>query len=446
MSLWMMPAESSCRFARLAGCLDVPSPGPLLGPTGRRPVRPRPSHRHQLAAGGRRHRRVPPGLRPALDGRPRTAWMAAVAPMRAVLPRLGAGQSRRPFAPDDTPTKRYGPCVEGAGVHHNPTPGPAGQTFVYGHVWVTLAWVARTPAVGEHRPAAAGAACTSGKRTCRGCRRSTAGRSAPSWRWRRNCCVGWRRGWAAGACACGWSSTGAYAPPRGAAGGPAGRSRWSAGLRKDAALCDLPGPRPAGRRGRPAIYGEQRIDLAKRAGQRRGWRTEAFDLYGRNGGRDVTRRSWRRGGRPAASSAWRRCGGARRGRRSSAPTRRRPRRTCRRRWRIGRPSSRRSTTSRRCGARAGSSCANVYANVGGVPSQPVAAHAGRVMGVGAPGGAADRPPGVAVGRPGPPAVSCGQAAGRAAGIPAPGISRRWRRRGPSGKYRRLARRLLQMVH
>jgi hypothetical protein len=47
------------------------------------------------------------------------------------------------FAIDDTPTARYGPKVQGAGVHHNPTPGPAGEKFVYGHIWVTLAWLAR---------------------------------------------------------------------------------------------------------------------------------------------------------------------------------------------------------------------------------------------------------------------------------------------------------------
>jgi hypothetical protein len=46
---------------------------------------------------------------------------------------------------DDTPSKRYGPKVEGAGVHHNPTPGPAGAKSFYGHDWVTLAWVARHP-------------------------------------------------------------------------------------------------------------------------------------------------------------------------------------------------------------------------------------------------------------------------------------------------------------
>src|SRR5213080_1907366 len=49
------------------------------------------------------------------------------------------------LALDDTPSKRYGPKVEGAGVHHNPTPGPAGAKFLYGHNWVTLAWVVRHP-------------------------------------------------------------------------------------------------------------------------------------------------------------------------------------------------------------------------------------------------------------------------------------------------------------
>ena len=32
------------------------------------------------------------------------------------------------FALDDTPTKRAGPHVEGAGIHHNPTPGPAARS------------------------------------------------------------------------------------------------------------------------------------------------------------------------------------------------------------------------------------------------------------------------------------------------------------------------------
>ena len=46
---------------------------------------------------------------------------------------------------DDSPTKRYGPKVEGADAHHNPTPGPADQSFLYGHVWVTISLALRHP-------------------------------------------------------------------------------------------------------------------------------------------------------------------------------------------------------------------------------------------------------------------------------------------------------------
>jgi hypothetical protein len=46
---------------------------------------------------------------------------------------------------DDSPSKRYSPQVEGADVHHNPTPGPADQPFLYGHVWVTISLALRHP-------------------------------------------------------------------------------------------------------------------------------------------------------------------------------------------------------------------------------------------------------------------------------------------------------------
>lgn len=64
--------------------------------------------------------------------------------LRLIAHQLPIGQ-RVLLALDDTPTKRYGPKVEGAGIHHNPTPGPADQKFLYGHVWVTLAWLVRHP-------------------------------------------------------------------------------------------------------------------------------------------------------------------------------------------------------------------------------------------------------------------------------------------------------------
>ena len=69
----------------------------------------------------------------------------AAALLRILMKRLPAEAPDTPlvFAIDDSPTKRYGPNIEGAGKHHNPTPGPAGSKFLYGHVWVCLARLVR---------------------------------------------------------------------------------------------------------------------------------------------------------------------------------------------------------------------------------------------------------------------------------------------------------------
>jgi len=64
-----------------------------------------------------------------------------------VLPMV-KGAERLTLALDDTPTKRYGPHVQGAGTHHNPAPGPAGSPYVYGHVFVVLAVLVTHPAWG----------------------------------------------------------------------------------------------------------------------------------------------------------------------------------------------------------------------------------------------------------------------------------------------------------
>jgi hypothetical protein len=65
-----------------------------------------------------------------------------------VVKPLVSGAERLTLALDDTPTPRYGPHVQGAGVHHNPTPGPAGSPYVYGHVFVVLGLLATHPAWG----------------------------------------------------------------------------------------------------------------------------------------------------------------------------------------------------------------------------------------------------------------------------------------------------------
>ena len=55
----------------------------------------------------------------------------------AVKP-LVAGAGRLTLALDDTPTKRYGPHVQGAGVHHNPAPCTCGP-----YRWVGVSSSAR---------------------------------------------------------------------------------------------------------------------------------------------------------------------------------------------------------------------------------------------------------------------------------------------------------------
>ena len=65
-----------------------------------------------------------------------------------VVKPLVSKAERLMIALDDTPTRRYGPHVQGAGIHHNPTPGPAGSVHVYGHIFVVLGLLAVHPVWG----------------------------------------------------------------------------------------------------------------------------------------------------------------------------------------------------------------------------------------------------------------------------------------------------------
>jgi len=186
------------------------------------------------------------------------------------------------LALDDSPTKRFGPCVEGAGIHHNPTPGPAEQQFLYGHVWVTLAWVVRHPSWGAIALPLLAKLYV---------RLKSLPLLAARYGWKVQTklelaaeLVEWAVRWLKYLKISLWVVVdGAYAKRgflrRALAAGVVVISR----LRKDAALWNLPATPKRGqsRRGRPRKYGTQRISLAKRAGQRGGWRTERFTLYGR---------------------------------------------------------------------------------------------------------------------------------------------------------------------
>jgi hypothetical protein len=206
--------------------------------------------------------------------------LAAARLAHEVVKPLVAGATRLTFAIDDTPTERYGRQVQGAGVHHNPTPGPAGGPFVYGHVWVVLGLLAAHPAWGVVALPLLARLYVREKNLA-----GIAPEHRPAFRTKLELAVDLMR-WAAR-----WLgmlgkpiwvvADGAYAtapllkPLRALAVTVVSR------LRKDAALWAVPGPQPQHRRGPRRIYGERRIDLAKRAGQKCGWTTETFALYGK---------------------------------------------------------------------------------------------------------------------------------------------------------------------
>jgi DDE superfamily endonuclease len=198
--------------------------------------------------------------------------------VRIALPLVAAGHDRLLFGLDDTPTRRFGPCVEGAGVHHNPTPGPAAPKFVYGHVWVTLAWLAVHPLWGVIALPLLARLYV---------RRKDVGPLALwySWRFQTKLALAaelihWLARWARWLDKPLWLvADGAYAKREVLRAAHALGVTVVSRLRKDAALRSLPLPRPAGRRGRPALYGKQTLSLAKRAGQRRGWQVGVFALY-----------------------------------------------------------------------------------------------------------------------------------------------------------------------
>jgi len=280
MSLWQLPHEVAAWLLPLAAALDVRQRDRLA----------------DLAAGlllARGRRTVTSWLRAAGLGSDfragyrlvyrlgrRAERLAEELLLRAVLPVLAGTQDRLLFGLDDTPTRRYGPCVEGAGVHHNPTPGPADQRFVYGHVWVTLAWLACHPNWGV---------IALPLRACLYVRQKGVHALPPGYGWPFRTklelaaeLVRWLAGWSKWLRKPLWLvADGAYATRA------VLRAARQAGvvvvsrLRKDAALRDVPSARPPGRRGRPAVYGRRRLSLAKRAGQSRGWQQGEFTLYGK---------------------------------------------------------------------------------------------------------------------------------------------------------------------
>jgi hypothetical protein len=208
----------------------------------------------------------------------RTSEALAERLLRLLLVHVATDQ-RLLVAVDDSPTKRYGPQVQGAGIHHNPTPGPADQKFLYGHIWVTVSLVLRHPLWGTIGLPLLGLLYV----------RLADIAKIPQkhgWQFRTKLqlAVDALRQLVPLAIAAGktvWIvADGAYAKC------PFLRPLRNMGvtvvsrLRKDAALRTVPVQPKTRGRGRPRKYGEKRISLARRAAHPSGWQQVPCFVYG----------------------------------------------------------------------------------------------------------------------------------------------------------------------
>ena len=212
----------------------------------------------------------------------RTSGKLATAVLGLIVQKFAPGLGDRILlGMDDSPTSRYGKHVEGAGVHHNPTPGPADGEWLYGHNWVALAWLATHPVWGV---------IALPLRSMLYVREVDVPQLAEKydWEFRTKHQLGvelltWfvKTIRALGVEAKVWLAVdGAYAvrpfllPVLGL--GIVVVSR----LRKDACLYDLPPKPDPHQRGRHRIYGKNKLSLAKRAAHRQGWQTISYNCRG----------------------------------------------------------------------------------------------------------------------------------------------------------------------
>jgi hypothetical protein len=210
-----------------------------------------------------------------LDSVGRKTTAVAVVVFALLRNRLDTGEEPLLLALDDTPTKRYGPRVQGAGIHHNPTPGPVGSKFLYGHSWVVLSRVVHHPQCGTIGLPFWGRLYI---------RAGDLPQLPPSvpWTFRTKPRIAAEMITLIGSLVTApdkklWMAVdGSYANREFLE--PAQRAGFVvvARLRCDAGLYDLPPVLPPGERrgrGRPPIYGKNRIHLAERAAPAAGWQT-----------------------------------------------------------------------------------------------------------------------------------------------------------------------------
>jgi hypothetical protein len=184
---------------------------------------------------------------------------------------------RLTLALDDTPTKRHGPEIEGAGRHHNPTPGPSGSKTLYGHNWVVLARLVK------HTHSQIIGLPLWASLYVRQCDVPSLPRDVTPWEFQTKLELAATMITATADSLKGrWDGPTWLLTDGGYAKRPVYAATKKAGwvmvtrLRRDAHLNDLPAALKPGQkrgRGRPRVYGTKRIKLSLRAAQKRGWET-----------------------------------------------------------------------------------------------------------------------------------------------------------------------------
>jgi hypothetical protein len=184
-------------------------------------------------------------------------------------------QNRVLMAIDDTATKRYGPKVQGAGIHRNPIATPDGARFIYGHIWVVLSVLVRHKHWGVIGLPLLAKMYIRAKDINRQKTRfqTKLQQAAELVKWACNCCKGFGKSlWIV--TDGGYTKAGFLKPAIKAGATIVTR------LRRDAALHSLVKPVKKRKRGRPRKYG-RRINLSHKAASNKGWFSVEVILYGR---------------------------------------------------------------------------------------------------------------------------------------------------------------------
>ena len=202
--------------------------------------------------------------------------------LKAVLQKFDPGpDGHLTVGLDDSPTQRYGRHVEGAGVHHNPTPGPADGEWLYGHNWVSLCVLAKHSLWGV---------IALPLRSMLYVRAVDVPPLQEKYGWEfqtKHQLAVKLMTWFVNTlrslgvtCKIWMVADGAYATSKVLKPLKKRGVILFSRLRKDAVLFDLPPESKVKRRGRPRIYGFHRISLRKRANHGEGWQTITYQCRG----------------------------------------------------------------------------------------------------------------------------------------------------------------------